>query len=85
MRRLIIALATVALTLGAASPAAACLNDMDTVQEERQFKALYPDAPSSTSPDVDAGSPALLAYGGSGVGVALLGAAGYLGLVRRRW
>lgn len=70
-----------ALTLVlAGSPICACINDRDTIQQERQFKSLYPDdATPQTTPD--AGAPRLLAYGGSGLGVLLLGAA--IGLTRR--
>ena len=68
----------------AVAPVSACINDRDTFRNERQFKALYPDpAPSTPQTEASPVGPYLLVYGGGGLGLGLLGAAGFFGLVRR--
>lgn len=78
--RLFAAAAMLALV---AAPASACINDFETERQERQFKSLYPDTPGP-SPGNESVSP-LVSYAGAGAGIALLAAAGYLGLIRRPW
>jgi len=83
MRRIPLALVTTLAFLWNVSSVQACINDHDTLRHERQFKALYPDAPSP-APQAEPEGSRVLAYGGSGLGLALLVAAGYVGLVRSR-
>src|SRR5262245_25515583 len=83
MRKGFIALLVLVILTWAARPAAACINDHETQRQEQQFKSLYPDTSSPSLSDPDTATSPLVAYGGSGVGIALLAAAGYVGLVRR--
>jgi hypothetical protein len=77
-----VALALCVLWISVA-PVAACLNDQDTLREERQFKSLYPDVTTPSEPTIETPNN-VLAYGASTFGgVALLGFAGYLGFTRR--
>jgi hypothetical protein len=71
-----------------ASPVFACINDRDTIKQERQFKSLYPDnyqepPAASEQPDLVSAGHNVALFGSPILGVVLLGGAGYLGLTRR--
>ncbi len=66
---------TTALILGSAvPPAAACLNDRESIRAEKEFKSSYQEnqTPAPTYQPNSTPSIQLLTYGGSGLGAILL-------------
>jgi hypothetical protein len=75
------ALFTVILVAFSPAAASACINDGNTVREEREFKSSYIDRkpePSSVQPP--SGNSPLLVFSLSGIGIALLAGAGVITL-----
>ena len=78
---------TLAMLLAVVSPAAACINDRESLQSEKEFKSSYIEkpapAPQQYEPEPSTADQ-LMVFGGSGIGVALLIGAALMGVVTFR-
>ena len=87
MRWLTLACLTLAMLLAVhVGTVSACINDSESLQSEKEFKSTYiekaPPAPQYQPEPTS--NDQLMVWGGSGVGVALLLGACFLGIVRTR-